>query len=86
MHEMITAADGVNPDAVATADTLEEHAHGLVMHQFDSAEQQHDAVELGMWAFLATERAFLRRIVPRYLFVPFQVSLGMRRSAARWAV
>ncbi len=33
-------------------------AHNLVAHQFDDLEQQHDAAQLGMWAFLATEILF----------------------------
>src|SRR5688572_3127440 len=34
------------------------HGHGLVAHQFEDADQQKDAVTLGMWAFLATEVMF----------------------------
>jgi len=30
----------------------------LVAHQFDNVEQQHEAANLGMWAFLATEVLF----------------------------
>jgi cytochrome c oxidase subunit 3 len=33
----------------------EEHAYA---HQFDDAEQQHDAAQLGMWVFLVTEILF----------------------------
>lgn len=34
------------------------HAHGPVAHQFDDAEQQKEAVTLGMWLFLAQEVLF----------------------------
>ena len=30
----------------------------VLAHQFDDLEQQHDAANLGMWAFLATEILF----------------------------
>ena len=33
-------------------------AHSIVAHQFDNAEQQHEAANLGMWAFLVTEVLF----------------------------
>src|SRR5687767_14121878 len=49
------------------ADRQPHHDHG-VPHQFDNAEQQHDAAELGMWAFLATEVLFFG-----VLFVSFAV-------------
>ena len=39
-------------------DPSELAAHGPVAHHFDDAVQQHDAAELGMWAFLVTEVMF----------------------------
>ena len=36
---------------------MAEHV-AAVAHQFDDAEQQRGAVELGMWIFLATEVMF----------------------------
>jgi cytochrome c oxidase subunit III len=48
-------------------------AHNVLAHQFDDLEQQHDAAQLGMWAFLATEilffgGMFLGYAVYRYRF------------------
>ncbi len=34
------------------------HEETLVAHQFDDAEQQREAVHLGMWAFIITEIMF----------------------------
>lgn len=72
----ITAADGVNPDVVATADTVDEHAHGLIAHQFDDAEQQHDSAELGMWTFLATEVLFFGGLFLGYSLYRFKYPLA----------
>jgi cytochrome c oxidase subunit 3 len=42
--------------------------HGRhVAHQFDDADQQKDAVTLGMWAFLATEVLFFGGIIGAYV-------------------
>lgn len=48
------------------------HGHGLVAHHFDDAKQQHDAVELGMWAFLAQEVLFFGGLFLAYLLYRFQ--------------
>jgi cytochrome c oxidase subunit 3 len=48
------------------------HASGLVAHHFDDVEQQHDAVELGMWAFLAQEVLFFGGLFLAYLLYRFQ--------------
>ena len=50
-----------------------DQAHNVLAHQFDDLEQQHDAAQLGMWAFLATEilffgGMFLGYAVYRYRF------------------
>jgi cytochrome c oxidase subunit 3 len=37
---------------------LSDHAHHAYAHQFDSAEQQHGASQLGMWVFIAQEILF----------------------------
>ena len=37
---------------------MTSHAPSPLAHQFDDLEQQHDADELGMWLFLATEIMF----------------------------
>jgi len=52
-----------------SANTLEaaaEESHGLVAHQFDDAEQQHEAATLGMWAFLVTEVLFFGGLMLGY--------------------
>lgn len=52
------------------------HSHAAaVAHQFDDADQQHDASSLGMWIFLATEIMFFGGIfcaytVYRNLYLP----------------
>jgi cytochrome c oxidase subunit III len=52
------------------------HGHAAVVaHQFDDAEQQHDASNLGMWIFLATEIMFFGGLfcgytVYRSLYLP----------------
>ncbi|HLL87819.1 MAG TPA: cytochrome c oxidase subunit 3, partial [Tepidisphaeraceae bacterium] len=54
---------------------LTPHGHGLppgthgrhVAHQFDDADQQKDAVTLGMWAFLATEVLFFGGVIGAYV-------------------
>ncbi len=48
------------------------HASGIVAHHFDDAEQQHDAVELGMWTFLAQEVLFFGGLFLAYLLYRFQ--------------
>src|SRR5689334_5463941 len=39
---------------------------GLVAHQFDTAEQQHESSYAGMWIFLATEVMFLGGLFVAY--------------------
>jgi cytochrome c oxidase subunit 3 len=60
-------------DAVATPSggghepSVDAHdAHSEVAHQFDDAVQQHEAVTLGMWAFLATEVLFFGALFAAY--------------------
>ena len=48
------------------------HGDGLVAHHFDDAQQQHDAIELGMWAFLAQEVLFFGGLFLAYLLYRFQ--------------
>jgi cytochrome c oxidase subunit 3 len=38
----------------------------LVSHQFDDAEQEHEAVNLGMWTFLVTEIMFFGAVLTAY--------------------
>src|SRR5690349_1471908 len=45
--------------------TMSDHP-GLVAHQFDTAEQQHEASYAGMWIFLATEVLFLGGLFAGY--------------------
>jgi cytochrome c oxidase subunit 3 len=45
---------------------LSEHA-GTFAHQFDDAEQQHDASTLGMWVFLVTEIMFFAGMFTVYV-------------------
>jgi cytochrome c oxidase subunit III len=42
------------------------HAHGPVAHQFDTVDQQREADELGMWAFLSTEILFFGGVFLAY--------------------
>jgi cytochrome c oxidase subunit 3 len=44
---------------------LAEHA-GTVAHQFDDAEQQREASELGIWIFLATEVMFFGGVITAF--------------------
>jgi cytochrome c oxidase subunit 3 len=46
--------------------------HGPVAHHFDDAEQQHDATELGMWAFLAQEVLFFGGLFLGYSIYRFK--------------
>ncbi len=48
------------------------HGDGLVAHHFDDAQQQHDAIELGMWSFLAQEVLFFGGLFLAYLLYRFQ--------------
>jgi cytochrome c oxidase subunit III len=43
-------------------------AEGAQAHQFDDAEQQHDASQIGMWIFLATEVMFFGGMFMGYTF------------------
>ncbi|HEX3356515.1 MAG TPA: cytochrome c oxidase subunit 3 family protein [Tepidisphaeraceae bacterium] len=63
VHATISAADHTHD---------EEHTHGLVAHHFDDAQQQHDAIELGMWAFLAQEVLFFGGLFLAYLLYRFK--------------
>ena len=45
---------------------MAEHAVAHVAHQFDDAEQQRMASELGMWIFLATEVMFFGGMILAY--------------------
>ena len=54
---------------MSDATALEMHGHGDVVphaHQFEDAEQQKEAVTLGMWAFLATEVLFFGALFAAY--------------------
>ena len=42
------------------------HAHSGLAHQFDDLEQQHEAGNLGMWAFLGTEIMFFGGVFAGY--------------------
>lgn len=75
------AADAVSPDDRGMVNTDSHgghghggngHGHGLVAHHFDDAQQQHDAVELGMWTFLAQEVLFFGGLFLVYLLYRFQ--------------
>ncbi len=59
--------------------TLAEHAFA---HQFDDAEQQHEASTLGMWMFLAHRGHVLRRPVHRLRRLPLVVPGGVRDRRA----
>jgi cytochrome c oxidase subunit III len=76
-------AGHIAPDAVPPEDrglahdahgpsTTAHDEHGLVAHHFDDAQQQHDAVELGMWSFLAQEVLFFGGLFLAYLLYRFQ--------------
>ena len=65
-------AHNVAPDAMPPADHGAGHGSGLVAHHFDDAQQQHDAVELGMWTFLAQEVLFFGGLFLAYLLYRFQ--------------
>src|SRR5262249_2965931 len=47
-----------------------DHSHGAhaFAHQFDSAEQQHSATQLGMWVFIAQEILFLGGLFLGYTY------------------
>lgn len=44
-----------------------EHETAPPAHQFDNAEQQHDAVTMGMWVFLVTEVMFFGGLFTTYV-------------------
>jgi cytochrome c oxidase subunit 3 len=46
--------------------TLEMQEHHAYQHQFESAQQQHEAAALGMWSFLATEVLFFGGVFCAY--------------------
>jgi len=66
----------IAPDAQPPEDhgvgPVHGHATGLVAHHFDDAKQQHDAVELGMWTFLAQEVLFFGGLFLAYLIYRFE--------------
>jgi cytochrome c oxidase subunit III len=49
-----------------------DHAEAHVAHQFDDAEQQRLASELGMWVFLATEVMFFGAMILAYTVYRFE--------------
>ena len=55
----------LNHIATAPAGHAAAH-HGLVAHQFNDLEQQHEADTLGMWLFLATEVLFFGALFTVY--------------------
>jgi cytochrome c oxidase subunit III len=57
------------------------HASGLVAHHFDDAEQQHDAVELGMWCFLAQEVLFFGGLFLAYLLYRFKFPVSYAEAS-----
>jgi cytochrome c oxidase subunit 3 len=46
--------------------TVEMQEHHAYQHQFESAAQQHEVAELGMWSFLATEVLFFGGVFCAY--------------------
>jgi cytochrome c oxidase subunit 3 len=52
--------------ADTSAATIEMQEHHAYQHQFESAAQQHEVAELGMWAFLATEVLFFGGVFCAY--------------------
>ena len=53
-----------------------------VAHQFDDAEQQHEAATLGMWTFLATEVLFFAHCSWRIRFTAALIPRRGRKEAA----
>lgn len=47
-------------------------SNDFVAHQFDDAEQQHEAISLGMWAFLITEVMFFGGLFLGYTIYRWQ--------------
>src|SRR5262245_46118489 len=66
VNNSITAAAGVHPRAEGSLIERPHLHHGGVPHQFDDSEQQHEAAELGMWTFLATEVLFFGALLTAY--------------------
>lgn len=64
-----------------TAAAVDEHAHSLVAHQFDDAEQQQEAVTLGMWAFLITEILFFGGLILAYTIFRNKLPLGFEAGS-----
>jgi len=53
--------------APAHARAAEPAAHGPLAHHFETLEQQHETLQLGMWAFLAQEIMFFGGLFAVYL-------------------
>src|SRR5207244_7841068 len=54
------------PTTTPARKSMSDHAAAHVAHQFDDAEQQRMASELGMWIFLATEVMFFGGMILAY--------------------
>ena len=54
---------------------MADHQTGLA-HHFEDMEQQQEAAQLGMWAFLITEILFFGGLFASYTFYRFQYPLG----------
>ena len=53
---------------MAETSVADRHTHGAARaHQFDDAEQQRDAVTMGMWVFLVTEIMFFGGLFTAYV-------------------
>src|SRR3954451_555598 len=52
---------------MATLTTAHAESEPILSVQFDDLEQQHDASELGMWMFLATEVMFFGGLITAYV-------------------
>ena len=60
---------------------MAEHAAAHVAHQFDDAEQQQAASELGMWIFLATEVMFFGGMILAYTVYRFTYPLPFAHAS-----
>jgi cytochrome c oxidase subunit 3 len=56
-------------------------SRGVVAHQFDTAEQQHEASYAGMWIFLATEVMFLGGLFAAYSVYRYTYAGAFRQAS-----
>jgi cytochrome c oxidase subunit III len=60
---------------------MSDHAHHAYAHQFDSAEQQRSASQLGMWVFIAQEILFFGGLFLTYTVYRFMYPAAFAQAS-----